>query len=433
MDRNEYLEIVSAQVRCKRAVPYLKGELSDHIEDQKEAYIAAGMNSFEAEMAAVREMGDPVETGVQLDRVHRPKIEWKVLAGAIVLGLIGAALQIAIVVSVGNPNVIYETQKQAQLFLIGMIIMMGVCYVDYSILAKRAKILWWVLVALLFLSAVCELPILYRAVNGVNRTNRVIAYFMIPTYAAYVYGWRNRGRKGFLMSFLGLVLFAGFLAFGMPLGWVIKYSVITFAVFGYALFINWFKITKKDIKVMSKYGTCILAGFLISIIYEVIEYGYHDLNFVPAYYFERFKLFMGGNVTDYIAEEIKVFLRNGGNAYESQFLQEYMQNDYIWLFITTHLGKTTGIVLAIVFVIFMSLLIHKVYEQKNMLGKFVAYACAFLLIVEIIFYIGGNLGWTPFMGSFMPFLGAGKLVTIVTYFYMGILLSIFRNTNVVRN
>ena len=58
MDRNEYLEIVMEQIRCKRAVPYLKGELEDHIQDQKDAFIADGMIPEEAEMMAVREMGD---------------------------------------------------------------------------------------------------------------------------------------------------------------------------------------------------------------------------------------------------------------------------------------------------------------------------------------------------------------------------------------
>ena len=96
MNRNEYLEIVAAQVRCKRAVPYLKEELADHIEDQKEAYIANGMNPFEAEVAAVREMGDPVETGMQLDRVHKPKMEWKLVAGVCLMSIIGIWIQLLI-------------------------------------------------------------------------------------------------------------------------------------------------------------------------------------------------------------------------------------------------------------------------------------------------------------------------------------------------
>ena len=433
MDRNEYLEIVAAQIRCKRAVPYLKEELEDHIQDQKDAYLAQGINSFEAEMAAVKEMGDPVETGIQLDRVHRPKMEWKLFAGAILLGIIGVMVQMSILLIVNPEYGIKELMSHASILIAGIGVMIIVCYIDYSLLVKYARILWWFLVILLFLSCVCELPILYSPVNGVNRTNRIIAYFMCPVYPAFVYSWRNQGKKGFLMSLLGLVLFTGFLWFDMPLGWVIKFSLIDFVVLGYALYKKWFQITKSDIKTMIKYGACVFGGGVISVIYEIINYGYYDLNYVPQYYIERLKIFLSGNVTDYIAEEIKVYLQNGGNVAETRFLQEYMQNDYIWLFITTHLGKKAGFLIATVLVIFIFLLIRKIYEQKNMLGKFVAIACTLLLVVEIIFYIGGNFGVTPFLGCFMPFLGDGKVATIITYFYMGILLSVFRNTNVVRN
>ena len=433
LDRNEYLEIVSAQIRCKRAVPYLKEELEDHIQDQKDAYIADGMSPFEAERAAVREMGDPVETGVWLDQVHRPKMEWKILLGAVALGIIGIIIQISIVVAVGNPNYMYETNRQTAIFLGGIIIMLIVCYLDYSKLAKCARILWWGLIGLLFLSCVCELPILSRVVNGVNRIPRIIAYFMCPVYSAFVYSWRGRGRKGFLMSLLGLMLFNALLIVDMPLGWAVKYGVVGCTVFGYAIYKNWFKIKKSDIKAMAKYGACVAGGMLVCFIGIVIDYGYHDFRFIPQYYVERLKVFLSGNAKDYVAEEIKVYLQNGGNQAESQFLQEYMQNDYIWLFITEHLGKMEVILIVALLAAFVFFLVRKVSGQKNVLGKVVATSCVMLLIIEILFYVGGNLGLTPFIGSFMPFFGTGKVVTAITYFYMGILLSIFRNTNVVRN
>lgn len=66
-----YLNIVSEQMRCKRARPAVLKELKDHIEDQKDDYMTAGMTAQEAEEEAVRQMGDPVEVGVSLDRLHR--------------------------------------------------------------------------------------------------------------------------------------------------------------------------------------------------------------------------------------------------------------------------------------------------------------------------------------------------------------------------
>lgn len=75
MDVSEYIETVTEQIRCKRArVPVAK-ELQDHLEDQIRDYRAEGMTAQEAETEAVRQMGDAVKTGMELDRLHRPRIE----------------------------------------------------------------------------------------------------------------------------------------------------------------------------------------------------------------------------------------------------------------------------------------------------------------------------------------------------------------------
>ena len=87
-----YLNIVSEQMRCKRARPAVLKELKDHIEDQKDDYMTAGMTAQEAEEEAVRQMGDPVEVGVSLDRLHRPKMEWKLLSYIFLLSILGMVL-----------------------------------------------------------------------------------------------------------------------------------------------------------------------------------------------------------------------------------------------------------------------------------------------------------------------------------------------------
>ena len=45
------------------------------MDDQKEAYIQAGKSEEEAELLAVKEMGDPMITGQELDKIHRPKVD----------------------------------------------------------------------------------------------------------------------------------------------------------------------------------------------------------------------------------------------------------------------------------------------------------------------------------------------------------------------
>ena len=74
MNRREYLKTITEQIRCEKAREGIAKELNGHIEDQKETFLKEGMTETEAEEATIREMGDPVAAGVELDRIHRPKM-----------------------------------------------------------------------------------------------------------------------------------------------------------------------------------------------------------------------------------------------------------------------------------------------------------------------------------------------------------------------
>ena len=73
MNRTEYLESLTEQIQNKHARQLVLEEITAHIEDQKEACLLEGKTEAEAEETAVREMGDPIETGSKLDKIHRPK------------------------------------------------------------------------------------------------------------------------------------------------------------------------------------------------------------------------------------------------------------------------------------------------------------------------------------------------------------------------
>ena len=67
LERRDYLELMTGQIRCRKMCPVIAREVEDHIEDQKQAFMAEGMTEEEAEKAAVEEMGDPVEVGVETE------------------------------------------------------------------------------------------------------------------------------------------------------------------------------------------------------------------------------------------------------------------------------------------------------------------------------------------------------------------------------
>ena len=90
----EYIKKLLEQVRFKKAHRGIAEEIRAHIEDQIEDNMAAGMDREAAEKAAVEDMGDPVEVGISMDRVHRPQIAWQMVLGAVVVGIIGSIIHI---------------------------------------------------------------------------------------------------------------------------------------------------------------------------------------------------------------------------------------------------------------------------------------------------------------------------------------------------
>lgn len=76
------------------------------------------MSQTEAEEAAVREMGDPVEVGLEMDRIYRPTMAWGMIALIVGLSFAGYLLR----------SVMYQTAlgieqsagKTEELFWTGM-------------------------------------------------------------------------------------------------------------------------------------------------------------------------------------------------------------------------------------------------------------------------------------------------------------------------
>ena len=154
MRREEYLYTLTEQIRCKMARGTIEQEINDHIEDQKAEFLSEGMSQTEAEEAAVREMGDPVEVGLEMDRIHRPTMAWGMIALIVGLSLAGYLLRsvmyqtvLGIEQSAGKTEDLFwvgtssswHTSLELPALLLGLVLMIGICYMDYTRIAVYAK------------------------------------------------------------------------------------------------------------------------------------------------------------------------------------------------------------------------------------------------------------------------------------------------------
>lgn len=109
-----FVEAVGAEIRWKKARPLLTEEIRTHLLDQRDACVAQGMAEDEAQAEAVRQMGDPVALGADLDRVHRPRPQWGLLALALMLAAAGAFLRFSL-----TADVPYVSLQDRQMDLLG--------------------------------------------------------------------------------------------------------------------------------------------------------------------------------------------------------------------------------------------------------------------------------------------------------------------------
>lgn len=125
-----FVEAVGAEIRWKKARPLLTEEIRTHLLDQRDACVAQGMAEDEAQAEAVRQMGDPVALGADLDRVHRPRPQWGLLALALVLAAAGAFLRFSL-----TADVPYVSLQDRQMDLLGGLMGAAACCLCPSVYA----------------------------------------------------------------------------------------------------------------------------------------------------------------------------------------------------------------------------------------------------------------------------------------------------------
>ena len=195
----DYMDQAMEQVRWRRARPALAQEIRTHLLDQRDACLAQGMSQTEAEAESLRQMGDPVEVGTQLDRVHRPAPQWGMLALVGLLLCSGFFIQATVMQQLGRVQPYMPTVIVS--ILLGVAAMAVVYLGDYTLLGRRPVLLYGLgMTGLVLLTVTSEVK-----AQGVKLD--AISYLLLRPVinALLLYGQRGKGRRGQLLALAGLV------------------------------------------------------------------------------------------------------------------------------------------------------------------------------------------------------------------------------------
>lgn len=428
----EYLRKVTEQVRCKKARPYIEQELRDHLEDQISENILEGMEQEEAIKSAVKEMGDPVETGIMLDKVHRPQIAWKIILLVGIISVIGLFVHIMFLKQPEAGQSVYDvivSSSRRYLYSLGWgIAVMAVLYwLDYTVIARFSRII----AALMNVSVIMALfgglqvngMACWLQIGGIVISIRACMFLYVPVYGGILYKYYGKGYKGVVSAILWMII-PVFLVFCMS-------SIVTailllasmLVMLTIALMKSWFKVSKGKVIVSlwSIFGILPVIGLAI---------GYFG-NIMGVYHQDRIRAFLGNSGEEnYLTAVLRDTLLNskliGKSGIDIAGKVENINSDYLLTYLTSTYGLLVGmtvccVIAALVFGVFLI-----IKKQKNQLGMMIGVGCGMIFSANFVINILVNVGVFPPTTTFLPFLSAGRGYMVVSYAMIGIILSIYR-------
>ncbi len=429
-----FLKLVGEQIRWKKAQPIVVEEIQNHIEDLKNALIDDGLDEDQAIDQAIKEMGDPVVIGEQLNRVHKPKPDWAMLiliCGILLLGLVIQYYCYYTRSSVSDSmSALLIFQKHILSVIIGMLLLIVAYFIDFTIIGKHPKTIFTIL----------YIACIYYILRG-NLTNgqiqdTIYPLLLFPTaFAGLVYSMRNKGYIGILICGIGFFLPASIALFSPNMTMLFFLCISCLIILTSSVIKGWFRVSK-------------LSGLLII--------------YVPTV-FTFFAMFYGLLSSSWRRERISVFLSNDniitGPNWLSAQIQLYLSHakligigspidqsidavgktlpaihtHHLLTYIIYNFGwiAFAGIILLLSTLIIRGIILSR--KQKSVLGYLISISVITTFTMQCILYISVNLGFIFFSPLSLPLISFGGKYLVVNLFLLGLLLSVFRTGDYVRD
>ena len=428
MKAEEYLKKLTDQIRCAKARAAIAEEMRGHIDEQTHAYMSEGMDAEEAEEAAVREMGDPVEAGSLLDGIHRPRMAWGIIgligalgiAGFIILNLLQRNFSDMTFVT-GSP-IHYGGWVVA-----GFAGMIGVCYLDYSRIGRWAKEIMLAASVVLFVGITSFGTFVNGAVAGIYgyQVNvKMLLFLFVPLYGAILCRYRGEGKRAVVKGFLWMAP-AIMIAIRIPSIATALILFLTFmSVLSVAIYKNWFCVSRK-----AALGLLWISALVLPILFCL-----HISANGPSYQRARIwdMLHPGATVRNDAIRQIlsDSHLVGSGNGGIGKVVRLADSSDYVLGYIAACYGILIAVVLVTLMTVLFLYFLKLSLKQKNQLGMIMGCGCSLVLFFQLLTYILINIGILPMGSDYCPFITYGGCGMMVTYVLLGLLLSIYRYQDV---
>ncbi|TDL32681.1 FtsW/RodA/SpoVE family cell cycle protein [Jeotgalibacillus sp. S-D1] len=408
-----FLKEVTNNIKSKEAKRFVSDELRFHLTKAKNTWKDKGLSENEAEDRAVQQMGNPSKLGQELNKLHRPKIDWFILILlAAVLGL--SFVPVLSLGNAGTMDVNHFLMNKGMVVILGTAVALGVMVIDFRRAEKLGFLFYFTGAAILLMIHFFSNSYIngqaFIQIGPITIEALMALPFFYLAWASFFADSRLKLWQLGLLYLLPLYLF-----FLLPnLTAPFLYSVMVF------IMVWWSGMVRKN-KLLITFiplSAVLIAGLFFW--YRAEEY---QLNRIMGFMNPQAQSEGAGFIYIRLSELFSAagWFGAEGNA---EFIPA-AHTDFVFVSLTYYHGYLFALVLLMI----LSLLAVRMLGIANKLsgfGKLLVIGAMTLYLVQLIFNIGMVLGFLPITSIALPFISYGLMPTMLNAFMIGIVLSVYR-------
>ncbi|GAA5416830.1 peptidoglycan glycosyltransferase MrdB [Paraliobacillus ryukyuensis] len=416
----EFLSKVISKVKSKEAQGLIRNELRNHLQALKQACQQKTFSKEDAEKKAIEEMGNPFTLGEDLNLLHRPKIDWVLIA---LFGMIAVISFLPLVNGangLSNPFV-----RQTIWYTLASLILITLLFFDY----RKLKKLWMLFYGIGLIIHVYTY-FFGITINGAKcwvDLPGVVLYVPMITVFFFILSWAgifnrinaitSKSKQGVISLLFWIPLLVYLLLPDFTIGFIYFTCITTMFVFS--------PVRKKIAIKLVAFNTIVTLSVVIIIISFFWRRVYNRVSLILNY---------SANGEMDIYHKVRETLSQAGwfgNGINSKLQVPNAHTDLVFPYLVNLFGWVFGILLCLILLVFMIRILLNGLKSKDSFGRLLVIGGGTLLIVPTILNIAMGLGLIPYISVSLPFISYGGSMLIVSTAMLGLILSIYRRKDIV--
>ncbi|AND06681.1 FtsW/RodA/SpoVE family cell cycle protein [Bacillus thuringiensis] len=406
-----FLKEVTNHIKSKEAKDLVATELDFHLKQTKNMWIEKGLSEEVAEDKAVEQMGSPIKLGQELNKLHKPKVDW------FLIGLLVAAMGLGFlpVIAFGYTNDVI--MNKVIFVILGVVTAFGMILIDYRKLERMGGLFYTIGVLILLMlycfpnASLTGEPLI--KIGPIEIDCLIAVPFFFLAWASF---FNNSRLK--VMHLVVLYLFSLYLFLIVStLSSIFVYMTMVFVM------LWWSKLGKKTALIITIVPICL---FIIRA----------SVSWSSGYHLDRILGYLnpesdaGGAGFMYIRlKEVMSSAGWFGTSGDTKFIPA-ADTDFVFASLTYYYGYWLALVLIFVLSLFVARLIVISYKINDRYGKLLLAGGVTLFVFQFIYNVGMILGLLPHAAISLPFISYGLTPTVFHALIMGIVLSVYRRKDI---